>query len=260
MTAADSGPRLSPDAPAPEGAYLPRRPQLRCLGGVPAAEGRRVRRVRFLRAPALTRLDEDETARLEALDPAVVVDFRGVAESAENPVTLPGALGDRRVALSIEPSARGRFEALFARGEPTVEDVAAAMTEVYRDYVRDHAEVYARFLRLAAEAGDRPILFHCTAGKDRTGFAAALVLLALGASRAEVERDYLATNALWRPDPELEARMPISFRSAVFSVRARYLDAALEELERRHGGAAEFAREALGGAGALRDWAGRHLD
>lgn len=253
-------PLLSTAAPpAPEGDYLKQRPNLRCLGGIPAGDGRMVRRARFLRAPALTSLDAGETQALAALDPAVVVDFRGVAESQENPVALPEPLAARRVALSIEPSAKGRFEALFGRGEPSHDDVAAAMQETYRDYVRVHIEVYARFLRLARDAGDSPVMFHCTAGKDRTGFAAALLLTALGASREAVLRDYLATNGRWRPLPDLEARMPISARAAVFSVHATYLDAALAELDRAHGGAAAFVRDAMGGDAALDGWRRRHV-
>ena len=244
---------------APQGAYLPRRPNLRCLGDVPVADGRRTRRSRFLRAPALTRLDPTEVAGLTELDPALIVDFRGQAESAENPVDLPEALAPRRVSLSIEPSARGRFDALFAEGGPDDASVEAAMQETYRDYVRHHADTFARFVQLAVAAGDRPVMFHCTAGKDRTGFAAALLLAALGAERADIEANYLATNGLWRPEPNLESRMPISARAAVFSVRASYLDAALEELERRHGGPVQFVRDAVGDAGAVRDWAELHL-
>jgi protein-tyrosine phosphatase len=134
------------------------------------------------------------------------------------------------------------------------------MTETYRDFVRANADVFARFLALLPEVEGEPLLFHCTAGKDRTGFAAALILHALGAEPDTIAEDYLATNALWRPDPELAAMIPEIAHAAIYRVAPEYLEAALEQLDREHGGPHAFADKAMGGEARRRAWAEAHLE
>lgn len=235
---------------------LPTRPNLRDLGGLPAGGGGRVRARRLYRGPALHGLTEEEAAALAPLDLRHVVDFRGVEEAAARPAELPG----RRVALSIEPTAATRLMQVFATPDPSAEAVSGAMTETYRDFVRANAEVFARFLGLLVEVEGEPLLFHCTAGKDRTGFAAALILHVLGADPETVAEDYLATNGLWTPDPQLAAMIPELAHAALFRVAPEYLEAAFEELDRAHGGPLAFADKAMGGEARRRAWAEAHLE
>ena len=134
------------------------------------------------------------------------------------------------------------------------------MTETYRDFVRANAETFARFLALLAEVEGEPLLFHCTAGKDRTGFAAALILHALGAEPDAIAEDFLASNALWRPDPQVAAMTPQVAHAALHKVSPGYLEAAFEELDRAHGGPQAFADKAMGGEARRRAWAEAHLE
>ena len=239
---------------------LPTRPNLRCLGGLETASGARVRRLRFLRAPALTDLQPEEADWLVRLDPAAVIDFRGEDEAAQNTVGWPAELAARRLTLPIVSSAGSRFHTLLAGGAPSAADFSGIMADIYRDFVRVHGATFAAFLQAVAAAGERPVLFHCTAGKDRTGLAAALILTALGVPRAAVVRDYLATADLWRPDERLLAQMPAAVHGAVFGVDVAYLDAAFAELERVPGGVQGFVRGALGGDAGHRAFVERHLE
>jgi protein-tyrosine phosphatase len=237
---------------------LARWPNFRDIGGVAAAGGRRVRQGRFFRSPALSDLRPAEEKLLLKLDPGLIVDFRSVAEISETAGDLPGALVERRVHLAIPPLVNERYRALFASERMCHEAVAEEMVESYRDFARQYHDTFARFLAATHDAGDRAVIFHCTAGKDRTGFAAALLLAALGAPSDEVERDYLDTAKHWRPDAALEAVLPEPARKAVFGVARGYLRAALDELTAVHGGPARFAEAALGGASAYRDWMARN--
>lgn len=242
--------------------FIATHPNLRCLGGAAMQDGRRVRALRFLRAPAIATLDAKDAAWLDACDPAIIIDFRGTDEARESPVALPERLKPRRLAIPIEPSATPRFRFLHeqdTRAAITHTAVVEAMVDTYRDFVRLHADAYRAFLRAVAAAGDRPVLFHCTAGKDRTGLAAALLLTALGAPRNVIMRDYLATAALWKPDARLKARLPESAHAGVYGVSELYLDAAMDEFDRLHGGALAFICDALGGDETRRQWAARHL-
>lgn len=238
---------------------LPGRPNLRCLGGYRAEAGTRVRRLRFLRAPALTGLEPGEADWLASLDLAAIIDFRGEAEAAHNAVDLPPELQTRRLALPIVADTGAKFRAVLDEGEAAPGAFSAIMVQAYRDFVSTHAETYVRFIRAVAAAGERPVLFHCTAGKDRTGVAAALILTALGVPRDVIIRDYLATAALWQPDDRLKAQMPAAAHGAVFGVDPAYLDAAFEQLDRT-GGIAGFVRDAFGGERARSAFAARHLE
>ena len=108
------------------------------------------------------------------------------------------------------------------------------------------------FLALAAEAGDKPIVWHCAAGKDRTGFAAAMILTALAASRDAIVADYLVSNELWKPHSSSSvSTLPQIARDALAKVEGAYLDAAWEALEAEHGSPEAFVAQALGGEAGM---------
>src|ERR1700684_1679224 len=73
-----------------------------------------------------------------------------------------------------------------------------------------------------------PLVIHCTAGKDRTGFACALILHALGVSEDVISEDYLLTNRYYRRDPSASNDLPDDVRQVLSSVQAPFLAAAFE--------------------------------
>jgi len=81
-----------------------------------------------------------------------------------------------------------------------------------------------------------PQVFHCTAGKDRTGFAAALLLSALGVDRATIEHDYLLTNQLYKRDPRLEGIGHPHVMQVLWQVQPEFLHAAFDVVDAQHGG------------------------
>lgn len=238
---------------ATNGYLLPSLGNFRDLGGLPAGEGRMIRSQLFYRSPRLTGLSAKDSAWLNAQNIGAVVDLRGIEEALAAPIGVSPKLAARRVALSIEPRASARIREAEAQGPATFEIVRDIMIEGYRAYVSAHADVYAKFLRLLA-ASETPVVFHCSAGKDRTGFGAALLLAALGVPRAAIEADFLRTNDDWQPPADIGERVPESYRRALLGVEVAYLDAAFDALERQHGGAIQFARDALGGRQALYDF------
>ncbi len=226
------------------GAILPDTPNFRDLGGLPAGSGRRVRHGLFFRSPALGALSARDADALRALAPAAIVDFRGAAEASSS-AALPDDLAAVRLPLPVEPSVARRLADVPA-GDLTVAHVREAMLAGYAEYVTLHADRFAAFLRRAAEPTG-PVVFHCTAGKDRTGFAAALLLEALGVGPDSVTADFMRTNLLWSPPDHVRARTPEVTHAVLFSVAPDFLDAALSALRKKHGSVAEFAAEALGG-------------
>ena len=97
---------------------------------------------------------------------------------------------------------------------------------------------------------------HCTAGKDRAGTAAALVLMALGVPRETVFEDYLLTNRYWDRGGREKPGMDAETVASIFSARAEYLDAAFTAIEDRYGTVQAYLEEHVGlddtALGALR--------
>ncbi|MBS0524360.1 MAG: tyrosine-protein phosphatase, partial [Proteobacteria bacterium] len=119
------------------------------------------------------------------------------------------------------------------------------MQDTYRAFVSDNTAQFAGlFEQLLAE--DTPLVFHCTAGKDRTGFAAALILLALGVDRDVVMQDYLLTNGLYRRPESLKSSAPEEVLNVIWRVREDFLQAALQSVDRDHGGVQRYLGRRLG--------------
>ena len=90
------------------------------------------------------------------------------------------------------------------------------------------------------------MLFHCSAGKDRTGVGAALVLTALGATRQTVVADYQATDRIWRRDHSLPEGTPAGLADALYRTHPELLEETLERAIAAHGGVPLLLERGLG--------------
>ena len=215
----------------------------RDVGGYRNADGRLVRRGQVFRSDHLAALTAQDLARLKTLGIGHSLDFRGEAESNATPYAIDGV---SRVALAIEPTVIARMQALAAEGVvPTTEETVDLMRETYRNFVNHNAGTFGRFLKhLLAQPS--PQVFHCTAGKDRTGFAAALLLSALGVERATIEHDYLLTNQLYKRDVRIEGSGHPHVMKVLWQVQPEFLHAAFDAVDAQHGGMQDYLRGAIG--------------
>ena len=182
----------APGAPLP----FERCDNFRELGGYTGLGGKRVKYGVFYRTPALANLrTESDWALFRSLGVRTVFDFRSDAERAQMPdPELPG-VRCVHVPAMLDSSGNGvnfDLNAIFAGGERAVDEMLEWVAASYQTMAFGNPAY--RQLFEAISAGETPVLFHCSAGKDRTGVAAALILLALGVSREDVVRDYLITN------------------------------------------------------------------
>jgi protein-tyrosine phosphatase len=201
-----------------------------------------VRWRRLFRSDHLGALTASDAEALQALGVARVFDFRGVAERAAAPYDLPGV---RQYPLPIEPTVVQRIKDLLDAGRNiTPAQTVELMQQTYRAFVHDNA---ARFAALFEHllTSNEPLVFHCTAGKDRTGFAAALILLGLQVPREVVMQDYLLTNELYRM-PTINGRRaaPESLK-VLWRVQEAFLDAAFQALEQDFGGVDRYLEQEL---------------
>jgi protein-tyrosine phosphatase len=166
-------------------------PNLRDLGGYETPDGRRVKWGLIFRSGNLGRLTDRGLDQIKRLGIKTACDFRTEAEALKLPNRFPDSPDVAYIRLSIQ---HGDYEPtiMFNRirqgdYEWVSEDF---MIQGYIESVERYPEVWARLFQLFSDPRRRPLLFHCTGGKDRTGAAAALILLALGVPAETVVADY----------------------------------------------------------------------
>jgi protein-tyrosine phosphatase len=222
-----------------------------------AGEGRQVKRGLLFRAGDLYNPSDGDRALLEKKGIRTIVDFRGKREVARAPDGELGTVKKTRV-LSIEA---GNMMDLAQMGKEV--NAADLMEELYRILVDKARPQYREFFKIlsqkesrsshageAPQAVNAPLLFHCSAGKDRTGLAAALILSALGVEREIIYQDYLLSHTylkekyrIWlEQEPHLEP---------VMSIKRTYLEAAFARIEKDFGGMEQYLQTELGADRAL---------
>ena len=217
----------------------------RDLGGYRTRDGRTVRRGAVFRSAHLGGLTDEDRAALAGLGVRTIVDLRGVAEAAETPHRIDG-LPCRVVGAHIEPGVGERIRGAVADGTATPHLMMEFLTDHYRDYPRRCAPGFRTLFATLSDGTHRPLVFHCTAGKDRTGFAAALILRALGVPHEVVLRDYLLTNELYRRPPGVAGPAPEAVLQVLWRVQQEFLDAALHAVDADYGGLPAYLRTQMG--------------
>lgn len=229
----------------------------RDLGGYTGHGGQQVKWRSIFRSDHLAGLTPADQSVLAQLGVTRAVDFRGQAESAAYAYALPGVAYHP---LAIEPTVVQRAMELQRSGHQlTAQDAVELMQETYRGFVHDNAPRFAALFQLLL-ASDEPLVFHCTAGKDRTGFAAALILFALGVPRDVVMHDYLLTNSLYRRPAGMGSHAPQEVLAVLWRVQEDFLEAALHKVESEFGGLQPYLVDVLGvDAAAQKELALRYL-
>jgi protein-tyrosine phosphatase len=231
---------------------------LRDFGGHATIDGRVVRRGRLYRSGVLARLDAEAVRALLALDLRAVCDLRRSDERERHPSPDFGAnvrMFQWRTTLETSPIRDRQFVE-----SATLEDAHAAMRVMYQRLPFALQPRLAGVFDAIEHAGEGAMLVHCSAGKDRTGVAVALVLAALGVPRETIVEDYVLTNEANLADEFLGARatglgfgttadaiqaLPPMARAAVLDAHPSYLGAALDAIEARHGGVERYLVDEL---------------
>ena len=197
----------------------------------------------LFRSDHLGALDAHDASQIQALGIRRVLDFRGVHERTSAACRVPGV---EVHSLAIEPTIVQVLADLTEAGHRLgAAEVVHHMEDTYRGFVRESAGRFAGFFALLLAAAE-PTVFHCTAGKDRTGVAAALVLHALGATREEILRDYLLTNERLKPPTFVWRGLEPHVARVLWGVRPEFLQAAFDAIDADWGGLDAFLERALG--------------
>lgn len=166
----------------------------RDIGGKVGADNKKVEQQQLFRSGTLANLSKAEQDFLTQENQIqVIVDFRSEAEKKSDPDTVPK--GVEYIAIDVLADSLDKNGSL---ANMMTADISAEemMEAIYKNLVLlDSAhQGYQQFLNLLLDLKGQSLIFHCSAGKDRTGFGAALILRILGVSSEDIYQDYLLTN------------------------------------------------------------------
>jgi protein-tyrosine phosphatase len=280
LTTVDDGSTVTVDDPAPGGRAFFRlsagdasvtvaerrvplegAPNFRDLGGYETEDGRHVRWGQLYRSGALADLTDADLNTLDDMGVNLVCDLRSDSEVEEDPDPEVGGAEALRLAVTDESTdVQAITDAILAGDldaispELLIEGMPAIATEF--------PESWRTMLERFAEAGSRPAVVHCTAGKDRAGWASALTLRALGVPEETVMADYLLSNeylaqanaaTLDQVRPIVanaqgipEDQVDLSNLEALLTVREEYLQAAFDAVDEEYGDFETYLTEGIG--------------
>jgi protein-tyrosine phosphatase len=230
---------------------------VRDLGGYTTRDGMQVRWGTVFRSASLGAVTPAGDTVLAGLGLREVIDFRTPAEAAASgadvlppgvaDVNLPIDTGDAGGFLgSLTPA---QFAALFGNGQ-----AAADLHQVYQQFVTSPADrlQFGAALKTVAAGGSSPLLYHCSAGKDRTGWMSAVLLTALGVPRAQVYAEYLLSDPeLAASNAALEAELNAAGYDAalivpLLTVDSSDLDTAFAAVKQQYGSMDDYLTRGLG--------------
>ena len=230
-------------------------PNFRDLGGYVTKDGRRLKWGKLFRSGKLSTLTDADIHYVRHLGLTLVCDFRQVVEQELEPTYLGNESSHDFASLPVSPGSRHSFMENLHQGIIAIDDASGFMQDINRDFVVNQMPQYAEMFQLLL-AGDQQLLIHCTSGKDRAGFGAALILDVLGVDENLIVEDYLLTNKYLPVDEEVGrlsreltdhtgAAVPEHVLRPLVEVRPEYIRACFEEIRKRHDSKQHFYETAL---------------
>ncbi len=224
---------------------------LRDVGGLFTKKGYQMKWGMLFRADKLSDIEEGDEERLLPLHISTIVDFRSQWEAEEEPDKWPNYEEIRYVHLPIGGSTLKRDELMEKIKEPEF-DAEQFMIDANRSFIESSSNQYRQFFELLLDESTYPILFHCSAGKDRTGLATALILSALGIEKQIIMDEYLMSNYYLHESKEKRLEQAAMFLGVnhthlrpLMEVKVEYLEAAFQAIEEIYGSVDQYLSEAL---------------
>ncbi|OLT25054.1 protein tyrosine phosphatase [Nocardiopsis sp. CNR-923] len=240
-----------------DGFLLPSAPNFRDLGGHRTTSGHTVRTGVLFRSDALHSVADEDLPVYHGLGIRQLIDLRTAHERERLPDITPDGAEYAAVAVQDPDAVGANFADVLADPESAramFGDGAAErfMHAVYRELVTDETALdgYRDLVERAAD-GPTALVFHCSAGKDRTGWGAALLLRLLGVDHATVVADYLVSNGRQESTDRwmrrLSANSGLDWADLVPMTRVRpeYLETALTQIDEVYGSFDEYVAEGL---------------
>lgn len=229
----------------------------RTVGNIKNIEGKTLKEGKFYRSGNLYKLKKKSFYEIKELGIKEIIDLRNSKEIAQKPDNLPnGTVYKNYSAFEDEGDQLDQAKKLVLKGKVNGSDADKRMLGFYKDYVTENTEIIRKIVTEILDS-DQPILYHCTAGKDRTGVITALILTILKFDKTTIYNDYLLSNNYRKKlvDKRLNLannlhflypKMDIKVLEKLSWVETDYLDAAFNEINKEFGSTDNYIQQVLG--------------
>jgi len=214
----------------------------RDLGGIKTKDGKYIKWGKILRSDDLHNLTDADLKYLASIPLVSIVDFRSHEEMEKAPDKVPSSVRED-YPYSITP---GNLMGVLELEGVSTAKMDSAMMDMNVLLVTDSAAIdeYKKFFKLLQNENDVPLMFHCSAGKDRTGMAAALILSALGVDEDKIYENYLESNK-YLGDKYAPYIAKYPDLEPLFKVKKEFLKAGVEKVKEDYGSVENYLKEVL---------------
>ena len=210
----------------------------------------------LFRCAKLSTLNIKDIKILENLNPHAIIDFRDPKEVKMAPDNLSPKLQERYINLPISASTLSRMVSQKQINGDNIKSYEEVMEESYRMYINNHKKVWIKFFEILLRSNKRPIIFHCSAGKDRTGIASFMIQSIFNNHIDKIFENYLISNDLLTikaataeqktNSSKQDTQVTKNMLSTLGKVQTSYLNAAIDEIEKKYSSLENYFISQLG--------------
>jgi protein-tyrosine phosphatase len=229
----------------------------RTIGNIKNVDGRILKEGKFYRSAHLHKLKKRSIKTLENLGIKEIIDLRNSKEISQRPDVIPQNVDHKNYsAFEDEGDQLDQAKKLVLKGKVKGTDADQRMLDFYKTYATENPEIIKKIIHEILDSED-PVLYHCTAGKDRTGIITALILTILKFDSATIENDYLLSNNYRKQLVQkrlhlahnlhfIYPKMDLNVIEKLSWVEKDYLKAAFLEINKKYGSIDIYIHQNLG--------------
>lgn len=228
-----------------KGAY-----NVRDIGGYPTKDGGTIKWQKVFRSGKISRIKTSENEKMAAMNIKTICDFRTLAEQEASPDSWYNLDNINHFPLPIGEGRLDRLDWMKNAAKGTGKN--SYLYQANQRYVLHNAHRFRAFFEILLDENNYPLLYHCTAGKDRTGFASVLLLSALGVDKSTIMADYLLTNDylnrfFWKEMEAVSAKNGFNLEKVkpIFIADEIYIQGAYDAIEARYGTIVSYLETAI---------------
>ncbi|WP_445432666.1 tyrosine-protein phosphatase [Chryseobacterium indoltheticum] len=229
----------------------------RMMGNIKNIDGRILKEGKFYRSAHLHQLKNKSIKEFQKLGIKEIIDLRNFKEISQKPDVIPQNIDYKNYsAFEDEGDQLDQAKKLVLKGKVIGSDADQRMLDFYKNYSTENPKIIKKIIREILDS-ESPVLYHCTAGKDRTGIITALILTILKFDKETIENDYLLSNNYRKQLVQkrlrlannlhfLYPKMNLNVIEKLSWVEKDYLDASFSEIDNKYGSIDVYIHQVLG--------------
>lgn len=227
------------------------------MGNIKNIDGRILKEGKFYRSAHLHQLKNKSIKEFQKLGIKEIIDLRNFKEISQKPDVIPQNIDYKNYsAFEDEGDQLDQAKKLVLKGKVIGSDADQRMLDFYKNYSTENPKIIKKIIREILDS-ESPVLYHCTAGKDRTGIITALILTILKFDKETIENDYLLSNNYRKQLVQkrlrlannlhfLYPKMNLNVIEKLSWVEKDYLDASFSEIDNKYGSIDVYIHQVLG--------------